>query len=156
LVLWLELSNQSKESGMRRHKPIASTVQLNLRVTPQVFRELEVRANAQGVTVSELVRRAIDTDQSLSAFLNRFEPQMRDAAERGVRAALERGARGSADTDLWRRLATFGAKLRAFYTDMEELFLPDMANPEIRTLLRGAPAPALPGETKASKVTQRE
>src|SRR5262249_36481119 len=134
---------------MRRHKPIASSVQLNLRVTPQVFRELEARANTDGITVSELVRRAIDTDQSFGAYLNRFEQQMRDAIERVARARLERGVRGSPDTDVWRRLATFGAKLRTVYTDCEELFLPEMVDPGVRTLMRGRGAPALPDETKS-------
>jgi hypothetical protein len=119
---------------MRRHKPIAATIQLNLRVTPLVFRELETRAKAHGITVSELVRRALDAgNQSLSAYLNSFEQRMRDA--------VERSAHNSPDPEpVWRRLATFGALLRKVYTDCEELFLPDMADSEVRALLRGAPA----------------
>jgi len=139
---------------MRRHKPIAATIQLNLRVTPQVFDELEARSKAQGITVSELVRRSLD--QSFGSYLNNFEQRMRDAVERQMRAAGGRGARGSSDTDVWRRLATFGAKLRMVYTDCEELFLPEMANPEIRALLRGSPAPILPDEAKPTKATQQK
>ena len=122
---------------MARHKAVA-TIQLNLRVTPSVYRELESRAEARGTTISDEVRRLLD--QSLGNFINTFEQRVRDA--------VERSARGSRDPEpIFRRLATLGATLRHLYTDVEQILLPDMTNPEVRALLRGAPA--LPSETKS-------
>jgi hypothetical protein len=108
-----------------------ATVQLNLRVTPQVFRELETRAKAHGITVSEEVRRKLAADQSLASYLANFEREMRDAVEASVR-----GSRNPEPT--FRLLATFGAKVRKTYTDFEELLLPHMTIPKVRELMRSS------------------
>ena len=115
---------------MVRRKSANATAQLNLRVTPQLFRELETRAKAHGITVSEEVRQLLEADHSFGGYLTRFENRMRDA--------VEHSARGSRDPDsAFSRLATFGAKLRMVYTDVEQVLLPDMKDPEVRTLMRG-------------------
>jgi hypothetical protein len=107
-----------------------ATVQLNLRVTPQLFRELETQAKAHGITVSEEVRRKLEVDLSLANYLNTFEHEMRDA--------IEHKARGSRDPEpAFHRLATFGAEIRGFYTRVEKTLLPDMTDSKVRELMRG-------------------
>jgi hypothetical protein len=100
-------------------------------VPVELFRQLETRAKAGGITVSELVRQKLEADESFAAYLNNFECQMRDT--------IEQGARGSRDIDIiFGRLANLGAKLRGIYTDVEQLLLPHMTNPKVRELMRGA------------------
>src|SRR5262249_53788120 len=95
-------SRRGRSSVMARHKAVA-TIQLNLRVTPSVYRQLESRAQARGITISEVVRQLLD--QSLGSYINNFEQRVRDA--------VERSARGSRDPEpIFRRLATLGATLR--------------------------------------------
>jgi hypothetical protein len=114
---------------MRRRQN--ATIQLNLRVTPQLFRELEARAKAHEITVSEEVRQTIEkADRSLASFLADFERQVCDA--------VEQRARGSSDPEpTFQRLATFGAEIRSFYTKLEQTLLPDMTDPKVRELMRG-------------------
>jgi hypothetical protein len=137
---------------MRRHKPIASTVQLNLRVTPQVFGELEARSKAQGITVSELVRRAIDSlnpkpKPSLAEFRADWLDWLRDAIEAGAR---EEGVDIVKGSDCYRKVETV---LSRAYGDVETALTSQVHNFRVRQLLRGVPV--LPDETKSKpKPTQ--
>jgi hypothetical protein len=133
---------------MRRHKPIAATVQLNLRVTPQVFGELEAHSKAQGITVSELVRRAIDSlnpkpKLSLSEFRADWLSWLRDAIEAGAR---EEGGDIKEGSDCLREAETVFSKC---YGDMETKLAAQVRNVRVRQLLRGVPI--LPDETRPSR-----
>jgi len=132
---------------MRRHKPVASTIQLNLRVTPQVFGELEARSKAQGITVSELVRQAIDSlkpkpKQSLAEFRASWLNRLRDAIEAGARE--EGGKTFEEDLNIY---AAVDAEFSKFYGVVETKLSKQVRRPRVRVLLRGVPV--LPDETKA-------
>jgi hypothetical protein len=133
---------------MRRHKPIASTVQLNLRVTPEVFGELEARSKARGITVSELVRQAIDSlnpkpEPSLADYRASWLRRLRDVVEANARKNPEAG---KAIETIWGILQRADAKFAVFCGDMATELDSLRGTPQVHELLWGAPA--LPVETK--------
>jgi hypothetical protein len=119
---------------MVRRKAADETVQLNFRVTPQLFRELETHASERRVTVSEEARSRLEASlKGFGSYLADFEDQMRSAIEASLRSSRnpEPGLRLN---------AAIGALLRGTYTNLEELLLPHphiLANPQVRALMRG-------------------
>jgi hypothetical protein len=132
---------------MRRRKP-TTTAQINLRLDERLIHELEARAKESRVTFSEIIRKKImDSEPSLAGFIDGFKHE--------ARSVLERGAPPEGIEAVWLLLQALDALSAKFYTDVETLLMPHVANPEIRKLLRGAPA--LPDETTSKhKPSQQE
>jgi hypothetical protein len=130
-----------------------SIAQVNLRITPQLQRQLADAAIAHGNTFSREVRTRLVASlvepelMSLAEFLSAFERMARDIVEHNAR--VSRASEPQIEAT-FRRLAKLRTKIVHFQTDIErELFL-DMEIPELRALVRG-------GETKAkAKSSQQE
>src|SRR5262249_32126598 len=139
---------------MRRRKSAAGGIQTNVRLDAEMLRELEACAKANGVTFSAEVRArliaslATEAKRGLAGDLDLFKRQNRDAVESVVREENKN------IEDAWRVLREVDALVAGFYAAVETKLSPFVRSPAVRELLRGAPA--LPGQTKASKVTQRE
>jgi hypothetical protein len=116
------------------------TLPVNLRLDAQLRHQLETAAKAHGITFSAEIRlRLTKANQSLNSYLADWE--------RAVCDTIERDAHGSTDIEAtWRRLAELRTKLAHLQTGVEEVLLPNLANPKVRELVRGIPAS--PNKTK--------
>jgi len=116
---------------MLRRK-LGTTVQVNLRITEKLRRELEAAAKEHGVTFSLEVRSRLigSLTQSLASYLADFA--------RRAREIIEHSTRKKDIEATWRRLRALDAKSARFYADVEEELLPYLQDPKVRELLRGA------------------
>jgi len=116
---------------MLRRK-LGTTVQVNLRITEKLRRELEAAAKQHGVTFSLEVRSRLigSLNQSLASYLADFA--------RRAREIIEHSTRKEDIEATWRRLRALDAKSARFYADVEEELLPYLQDPKVRELLRGA------------------
>jgi hypothetical protein len=133
---------------MRRRKPTV-TMQINVRLDTELVRQLETRAKANRVTVSEEIRtKLIKPESSLSDFRAEWLRKVRDA--------LEHDADPKDIEAVWQCLRDLEVKFAGFYTAAENDLSPYVRSARVRELLRGVPV-ALPDESKAkSKATQQE
>jgi hypothetical protein len=110
-----------------------SIAQVNLRITPQLQRQLAAAAIAHGNTFSREVRARLERSLkpvSLAEFISDFEGQAGDI--------IEHSARGSRDPkSAFRVRADLRALLAHTYTNVERVLLHHMQNPELKVLVRG-------------------
>jgi hypothetical protein len=116
-----------------------SIAQVNLRITPQLQRQLAAAAVENGVTFSHEVRArlvgSLETKtQPFADYLSTFEAQARDINERNAR----KDPRASPGIEATFSInAALHATLAQVYTSVEQVLLPRMHDPELRELVRG-------------------
>jgi hypothetical protein len=117
-----------------------SIAQVNLRITPQLQRQLAAAAVENQVTFSHEVRARLIGSlaeaklMSLAAYIAAFESLARDINERNARKD-PRALPGIETT--FRLNADLHATLAHLYTSVEQVLAPRMHDPELRELVRG-------------------
>jgi hypothetical protein len=126
--------------GMVSRKKENSIAQVNLRITPQLQRQLAAAAIANGNTFSREVRQRLVGSlveaklMSLAAYIAAFESLARDITERNAR----KDPRASPGIEATFRLnADLHTTFAHLYTSVEQVLRPCMHDPELRELVRG-------------------
>ena len=129
---------------MRRRK--SATIQINVRLDESLVRDLETLAKANRTNLSgEIRQRLIDSldikpEPSLADFRASWLRRLRDAVETLARKeGLKLEEVGSV-------LNSVDAGFSHFYGDVETKMSPYVRGPEVREVLRGAPAKSIQQE----------